>query len=362
MRNLILISLILGILLLTTFCQNVEKDKIRYMVDSTGFAVTDNQMDSINSRINRFQGHMLDSLEAYNRIRPWKTLICPHDDYSYVGYLYPAALREIKTNTVILIGVAHKASKFGLQDKIVFGEYDYWQSPYGRAEVSPLRDKILEYLPEKTYTLHNEMQTIEHSLEPIIPFLQKNNPSLKILPVLVPCMSFEDLQTYAQEFSKALQQVTKDEQFKWGKDYTIVISSDAVHYGDEGWGGKNFARYGADSAGYQQAVQHEKDIIDSYLTGNLTTEKVKGFYHSTVKKENYKEYKWTWCGRYSIPFGLLLTEHLAEEHENEKATGYFIDYSTSISDKPLPVKDIGMGHTAPAHIRHWVGYAAIGYE
>jgi AmmeMemoRadiSam system protein B len=362
MRNLILIFTTVGILLLTTFCQISEQDRVRRMVDSTGFATTETQMDSINSRIYRFQGHLLDSLEADNRIRSWKTVICPHDDYSYVGYLYPAALREIETNTVILIGVAHKASKFDLQDKIVFGEYDYWQSPYGRAEVSPLREKIVKHLPEKTYTVHNEMQTIEHSLEPIIPFLQKNNPSLKILPVLVPYMSFDDLQTQAQEFSKALQQATKDEQFRWGKDYTIVISSDAVHYGDEGWGGKNFARYGADSAGYQQAVEHEKDLIHTYLTGDLSTEKVKGFYHSTVKKDNYKEYKWTWCGRYSIPFGLLLSENIAKRQEQGKVTGHFIDYSTSITDKPLPVRDISMGHTAPAHISHWVGYAAVGYD
>ena len=362
MRNLLLIFSTVGILLFTTFCQNSEQEQIRDMVDSTGFATSEIQMDSINSRIDRLQGHLLDSLEAENKIRPWKTVICPHDDYSYVGYLYPAALRDIRTNTIILIGVAHKASKYNLQDKIVFGAFDYWQSPYGKAEVTPLREKILEHLPENTYTVHENMQSIEHSLEPIIPFLQENNPSLKILPVLVPYMSFDDLQIHAEAFSNALQHAAEGKKLKWGKDYTIVISSDAVHYGDEDWGGKNFARYGSDSAGYQKAMKHEKDIINTYLTGNLTKEKIRGFYHSTVKKENYKEYKWTWCGRYSIPFGLLLSEDLAKAQELNSVSGHLIDYSTSISDKPLPVKDIGMGHTAPAQIRHWVGYAAVGYE
>lgn len=95
---------------------------------------------------------------------------------------------------------------------------------------------------------------------------------------------------------------------------------------------------------------------------NSEQEKIRGFYHSTVKRDNYKEYNWTWCGRYSIPFGLLLSEDLAKVQELNSVSGDLIDYSTSISGKPLSVKDICMGHTAPAQIRHWVGYAAVGYE
>jgi hypothetical protein len=58
----------------------------------------------------------------------------------------------------------------------------------------------------------------------------------------------------------------------------------------------------------------------------------------------------------------LLSENIAKRQEQGKVTGHFIDYSTSITDKPLPVRDISMGHTAPAHISHWVGYAAVGYD
>jgi hypothetical protein len=95
---------------------------------------------------------------------------------------------------------------------------------------------------------------------------------------------------------------------------------------------------------------------------NSEQEKIRGFYHSKVKRDNYKEYKWTWCGRYSIPFGLLLSEDLAKAQELNSVSGRFIDYSTRISDKPLPVEDIGMEHTAPANIRRWIGYAVVGYE
>lgn len=40
---------------------------------------------------------------------------------------------------------------------------------------------------------------------------------------------------------------------EWGRDFCIVISTDAVHYGDKEWGGKNYAPYGTDSAGYAKA-------------------------------------------------------------------------------------------------------------
>ena len=206
------------------------------------------------------------------------------------------------------------------------------------------------------------MMKIEHSLEPIVPFIQKNNPKVQILPLLVPYMSFNQMKHHARDFSKALHRIMKQNNLKWGKDITIVISSDAVHYGDKDWGGKNFAKYGADSTGYFKALKHEKELINSYLTGAVTLDKVKGFFYSTVKKNNYKEYQWTWCGRYSIPFGLLTSKYLSEFNNAESLSGTLIDYSTSIANKPIPVQDIEMGHTAPANIRHWVGYAAVGYR
>jgi predicted class III extradiol MEMO1 family dioxygenase len=65
----------------------------------------------------------LDSI--YNRLgikdsknnRQWKAAICPHDDYKYAGRLY---YESLNANTIILIGVAHRARKLTLQDKIIF--------------------------------------------------------------------------------------------------------------------------------------------------------------------------------------------------------------------------------------------------
>jgi MEMO1 family protein len=39
-----------------------------------------------------------------------------------------------------------------------------------------------------------------------------------------------------------------------------------------------------------------------------------------------------------------------------------LGYETSISHKELPVNDLRMGKTAIATLKHWVGYAAVGYR
>lgn len=362
MKSISPIFLIFFALSLVSSCTHQNPEKVRVMVDSTGFATTSSQMDSIVERIDRHQGFLLDSLEQSGKIQPWKTVICPHDDYAYAGYLYPAALSRIDTRLVILLGVAHKARDYDLQDRIVFGDYDYWQTPGGKVRVSKLREEVLTLLPENTFTVHAEMQQIEHSLEPIVSFLQRNNPQVEILPVLIPYMSFDQMKTHADALTEALSQLMIKRHLKWGKSLSIVISSDAVHYGDQGWGGKNFAEYGADTAGYKKATAHDRNLIDSYLCGPLSEAKIGQFFYATVQKAKHKEYKWTWCGRYSIPFGLLTSVYLARKQGEPVPSGYFVDYSSSITHEPLPVRDINMGHTAPANIHHWVGYATIGYK
>jgi hypothetical protein len=163
----------------------------------------------------------------------------------------------------------------------------------------------------------------------------------------------------------------KRKKLEWGRDIAFAISPDAVHYGDEGWGGKNFALYGADSIGYVNAVTHDLEIIDNCLLGELTPGRIKKFTDYTVRDDDYKSYKWTWCGRYSIPFGLLTSYYLNVLQENGGKTdnnalqpliGTEIGYATSIDHEPLFVDDLLMGVTAPAYIRHWVGYAAVGYK
>jgi AmmeMemoRadiSam system protein B len=337
---------------------------VRKPVDPVGFATKAWQMDSIMARIDRQYGPRISASLEQAGMRPfsqWKTVICPHDDYTYASWLYPAVLQNIKAETVILVGVAHKAKKFGVEDKIVFGSFEKWTEPYGPVKVSWMQAKLTNLLPSSTWIVHDSLMAEEHSLEAIVPFLQYYNRNITIIPVLVPYMSFSTMKGLSLSLAKAIWQVMQENSLMWGKDVAIVISNDAVHYGDEDWGGKNYAKFGTDSAGYRQAVNFEKELIASTLTGSLKKKKIETFFNTTVSPNDYKEYQWTWCGRYSVPFGLLLTESLSGfTHTSLK--GVAISYKTSIDDHPVRVDDLKMGTTANATLRHWVGYAAIGYK
>ena len=341
-----------------------KHEKIRGFVDTVGFAHKAWQLDSVLARTYREFGQLIkqreDSLHLDSQV-VWKVVISPHDDHAYVSYLYPLLLKHVKAKTLIIFGVAHKAWKFGLRDSLIFGTFDYWRGAYGKIKVSPLRDTLLQRLPEKDYIVHDSMMAVEHSIEAFLPYLQKlDRKDIEIVPILVPYMKYERMKQIANDLADVLVQIVKSRHWQWGKDFAIIISTDAVHYGDQGWGGANLAYYGADSAGYRKAVKHEYEII-STIVGELDTSGIHQFVHYTVQDTNYMKYRWTWCGRYSVPFGLLTSFYLSKKL-HEPLRGVLVGYANSIDHKMLEVKDLGMDTTAVANIHHWVGYAAIGYR
>ncbi len=352
-----------GILFMSlSACKNMtHRTAIRsHLVDTVGFAHYPWQMDSLMQRIKRYQGDELEKRTQYLTPKTTKAVLCPHDDYSYVGYLYPATLGQIKANTVIIFGVAHKARKLHLENKIIFDSYDAWRGPYGNVKVSNLREKIMENLPKSLYMVNDSMQAIEHSVEAEIPWLQYFNRKVQIVSILVPYMSFERMKEIAGPLAEAIRKATASENMQWGKDFAFVISSDAVHYGDEGWGGQNFAFYGTACTSYTNAKGHELEIMHA-ISGYISPGMIHKFCDMTVEANDYHKYKWTWCGRYDVPLGLLTINNLNENLYHEPLHGQVIGYSTSIEHEPIPVKDLHMGVTAPANDHHWVGYAAIKY-
>jgi MEMO1 family protein len=349
------------------FCSCMQDDrdkKIRLPVDKVGFATTSSQMDTIVARIEREQGLRIREALANAGVTEddqWKTVICPHDDYTYVGYLYPAVLQNLKAKTIILFGVAHKARQLNLENQVIFDSYRYWKAPKGNVPVSSFREEIIRKLPNGMYQVNDSMQSIEHSLEALVPFMQAFRPDLEIVPVLVPYMNFEREDEIACEIARAIFKAAQERNWKWGEDFAIAISSDAVHYGDEDWGGSNYAFFGTDTVGYWKATGHEWELIRT-LCGKFTPDSVKKFTSLTVDSTDYKKYKWTWCGRYSIPVGLLTSNYLADLCKINDLAGIPVGHSSSIDHTQIRVDDIGMGVTAPANMHHWVGYAGIGYK
>jgi AmmeMemoRadiSam system protein B len=329
------------------------EDYVRQVHDTVGFAQYAWQMDSIYNRLG-----IADKKNSLN----WKAAISPHDDYKYAGRLYYESLKGINANTVILIGVAHRAKNFNLQDKIIFGNYKHWKSPYGNLKVSELNSEIMDNLNNDVYVVHDGMQAFEHSLEAIVPFLHRKNPKLEIIPILVPYINYATINTVSTQLSEAVKKVMTAHHLTFGNDLAVVISNDAVHYGNKEWGGSDLAPFGVDDKGTEQARQMDMEIINTCLTGEITTEKIKQFTQYTVQQNDYKAYKWVWCGRYSVPFGLDFANKLNLLENGKPLTGTFLDYQSSIDHNLIEVEDIGMGTTAIATQQHWVAYASLKFE
>lgn len=325
---------------------------IRQLVDTVGFAQYPWQMDSLMARIVR-QGWEQDITE------PWKTVICPHDDYTYVGRLYPELLQDIGADNLILIGVAHKAAQLGIEDSLVFDSHTHWKGPWGNVPVSGIRQDIFARLRNNFAIISDTMQNVEHSLESLIPFLQYFNSDISIVPVLVPAMSPERMEQCGMALAGAIREVAAEKGWVWGQDYAIVVTTDAVHYGNEDWGGADRALFGCDDAGNEKAKDLEFEIISNCLEGSIGPEKIRRFSDYTIRADDYHEYKWTWCGRYAVPVALYTSYYL---NHSQAMHGESVGYATSITSRHVPVDDIRMGRTAIATKCHWVGYAAIGYR
>lgn len=336
----------------------------RGLADTIGFARYSWQMDTILSRINTQYTNIIKSIEKEQKLKEktnFKVLVSPHDDYTYAGYMYPLGLNHIKAKTIFIFGVGHKARYFDSDNRIVFDNFKYWQGVYGKIPVSKYREIIIKHLKKNEYLRSDTMHAIEHSIEAILPFLQRNNQDMEIIPIIIPYMTWTTMKQISHSLAKSIFYIADSLKWKWGKDYAIVISTDAVHYGDEDWGGVNLAPFGTDSLGYKKAVNHEHEIINSSFTNELTEAKLLKFNLMTVDPTNYKKYRWTWCGRYSVPFGLLTSVYLNQLLENKRLKNKLLHYCNSIDHPHLKIDDIKMDRTAPANIHHWVGYAVIGY-
>jgi AmmeMemoRadiSam system protein B len=342
----------------------------RGQMDVVGFATTAKQMDAVVSQCEKLaepRKVVLYGERGWNDETSFVAGVCPHDDYYYTGRLYSLLIPHVKAKTVVLFGVFHKARVFGCKDKLVFDSYRTWRGPYGPVTVSPLREAVMRRLPEEDYIVDNDMQMVEHSVEAIVPWLQAYDRDVEIVSILVPYMGWNTLDRLASDLSEALAGAIGERGGKLGTDVALISSADAVHYGDAGWGGQSYADFGTDADGYSKAVARDLDLARNLLCGpfggGAGTEKLRDFMYRCVNPEDVTDYRITWCGRFSVPFGLDVASRLAGMLESRQLVGTLLDYGTSVSEVSLDVEGLEpLGTTAPNNLHHFVGYAAIGYE
>ena len=285
-------------------------------------------------------------------------VICPHDDYLFAGRVYRKTLPLVTAKTVVMIGVFHKYRRFGAHDVLVFDSYRSWRTPDGEARVSSLREELLGRLAGGDAVRDDTAHDSEHSLEALLFWLKHARADVEFVPVIVPAMSFDRMQALAGRLAAALAESIRRRGWQLGRDVAVVISSDAVHYGDD----FKYAPFGAGGVdAYVKAGEQDRRLLTGPLAGPVTTAKTEQFFTTCVDPQQPSEYRLTWCGRFSVPFGLLVLQRTTAALGLPTPVGHPLTYGTSIGAPELPVKEIGMGATAPANLYHFVGYPAVAY-
>jgi len=342
-----------------------EGDRIRGQLDTIGFVVHSTEAEEVVATAVELEAESLAQQDQRLGMSPGEAFIggvCPHDDHLYAARVYVHLTERITAPRVILIGVFHKARLWDLEDRLVFDSFGAWHAPWGPMVVDPLRDELIAALPEGSFVVDNTMHSREHSLEAILPFLQRDHRQRTIIPILVPYMGWERMEVLSDRLATALAEVMERRNWRLGRDLAIVVSSDAVHYGPD----FEHAPFGTDAEAYVRAVARDQDLIADHLEGGLRPEALRQLLYTLVDAEDIRRYSLPWCGRFSIPFGLEVLRKVALNTEGRVPEGTLLRYGTSLSEPELPVspdaREGGLGYTAPSNLHHWVGYAAIGYR
>jgi len=339
---------------------------MRGQMDTLGYVTSAAQMDSVLVQCRALAAPRRNDLKArygWTAKTPFAAAVCPHDDYYYAGRLYALVLPHIRAKIVVVFGVFHKARVFDCRNKIVFDSFARWRGPYGPVTPSALRDELIARLPAKDFIVNNDMHTVEHSVEAIVPWLQAYNPDVELVPILVPYMDWHTVDRIAGDVASALAAIMREKGWALGREVAVIASTDAVHYGDSGWGGSVYADLGTTPAGYARAVDRDRRLVTSSLSGPVRRSALRKFLYTCVDSTNVTRYRLTWCGRFSVPFGLDVASRVNETLTGRPLTGVLLDYGTSLGEISLDLHAIpGLGATAPNNLHHWVGYAAIGYR
>ncbi len=149
---------------------------------------------------------------------PAKALIAPHAGLAYSGPTAGIAMAMLERDRehierVVIVGPSHYVPVGGL----AVSSASAFATPLGPVPVDTgLRDSLLEL---RQVGVDDRAHAREHSIEVLLPFLQRLLPGLRVLPLAVG-------EATPTEVAEVLDHV-------WGDDATrIVVSSDLSHYHD----------------------------------------------------------------------------------------------------------------------------------
>jgi AmmeMemoRadiSam system protein B len=286
--------------------------------------------------------------------------IAPHDDYLYAGRVYFPLFRILRAKEVVIFGVTHGTVRKEIGDPhniLILDEFKLWPGLNEPVTISGLRAYLREHLDKNVYQINNRAHALEHSIEAEVPWLQYFNSGVKITPVMVTGMPFEKMDEISTKVADVIAAYMKDKGLVAGKDIFFLISSDGNHYGQD----FNNSPFGEGEQAWLKARALDQRLIRDYLTGVMDRGKVDGLIKELWGKTYLDYHNTYWCGKYSVPFGLLAVQKILALTANRKMSGLLFRYSDTYSEGVLPLKKTGMGITAPFSLRHWVSWCSIGY-
>ncbi len=198
--------------------------------------------------------------------------ISPHDDYLYAGPVYYRLFRSLRTKEAVIFGVTHGTVRKEIGDPrgvLLLDEYRSWSGLSREVEISPLRDWLKSRLPREDFIVSNQAHSLEHSIEALVPWLQYNNPGIRITPIMVTAMPWEKMQELAERLATALADYIAERKLRLGPDIVFLISADANHYG------RDFANipYGEDEKAHARGTARDRSIAAALSTAVWTSER-----------------------------------------------------------------------------------------
>lgn len=171
--------------------------------------------DTLNREVDAYLGE-----DNTSQSTPW-ALMLPHAGYMFCGKIIGATLRGMKLppNLIILC-----PNHTGAGKPLGVWPEGKWQTPLGAVKVNSLLAKeIIDTQSGFQADALSHMR--EHSIEVLLPFLQKKDLNLSIVPICVGTGNAQILQKAADGLASVLKMNVDDT--------GLVVSSDMNHYEDE---------------------------------------------------------------------------------------------------------------------------------
>jgi AmmeMemoRadiSam system protein B len=341
-----LYSIFLITIVIPTISLHVFTQEVRPIKDDVGYGWTNKQMK-------KFVDYLEKNEKEKYPMRTFVAGIAPHDDYLYAGRVYYPLYKSLKVKEVVIFGVTHGTVRKEIGDPknvLILDNYDEWRGLDKNVDISPLREFIKNNLDSNYFVISNKAHELEHSIEAQIPFLQYFNPRIKITPIMITAMSFGRMDTISQQLSDIIIKYIKQNKMAIGEDIAFIISSDANHYGKD----FNNIPFGEDAAAHESGTKRDLEIAKTCLEEQISINKIKKF---TEEMNSL-----AWCGKYSIPFGLLTVQKTIKYLSGKSINGRILRYSDSYTEGVIPVHEIDLGTTAPFSLKHWVGFLSAVYR